>query len=49
MIDPALGSARLEVMSERFPDDLGDRDSFIFCTACETFLELRIEPDGLDR
>jgi hypothetical protein len=30
-------------------DDLGDRDSFTFCPACEPFLEVGIEPDGFDR
>lgn len=42
-------SARFEMMSERLSDDLGDRNSFFFCPACEALLEFWVEPDGFDR
>jgi hypothetical protein len=36
-------------MSERFSDDLGHGNSFIFGPACEALLEFRVEADGFDR
>jgi hypothetical protein len=41
-------SARLEVVSKRFSDDLGDGDSFILGPANEALFELGVESDGLD-
>jgi hypothetical protein len=46
--DTVAVSAGFEVVSERFSDDLGDRDPLIFGTASESLLHLRIEPDGFD-
>jgi hypothetical protein len=42
-------SAPLEVMSQRFPNDLGDGNSLILGPTCEALLDVWVEPNGFDR